>query len=101
MGVAGVADVTAGLEGQPLGGTHLLQARGHGLGSLRAELPGHVSLGRRALLGEGGVEVEGMPGHGEGVLLAAGDGPFVDGDCLLEAVLAHVALAVLDLRARI
>jgi hypothetical protein len=63
-------------------------------------LASKVGHGVDALLGQASVHVEGVPGHGEGILVAARDGGLVEVDGLFKAALAYVALILLALGGR-
>ena len=88
MRIARVARATTILEIDPDVFAQAREVRLHDLGALGAELGGVEGLLVGGLLGGVGVEVEGVPAGGEGVV---GVGGAVLGDCALEAVFADVA----------
>lgn len=96
MGVAGVADVATAGIGEALGVGYLLDAGIDHLGALSPEFGGIGGINVDALLGQAGVEVEGVPSYGERIVLAACDNFLPGRDGVFEAVLADVALGRLD-----
>jgi hypothetical protein len=90
--VAGVADLALQGESNPLVLAHLFEVGIHHGQALGAEPLGQMHIAVDADFRQGRVEVEGVPGDGEGVVGTAGDILFVCLDGALQALLPDIAL---------
>lgn len=96
MRIAGVADPAVQRKLDAFAFTDGLEARmDHGEAVGAAQLLAEIGLGvDTARFGQRRVEVEGVPGHGEGVICAAWDDVLVELDGALETGFADVALEI-------